>query len=134
MTNLSSDTHGSGRYEPLPELSVQVVKGVCVLRVNGELDTWTTPPLRWLLSQELSGECPGLVVDLSGCAFMGSSGLAALVAARDLANDTTIGLALAGMTPIVTRALRAAGLEPLFDIYASEIDALTALTTKATGY
>jgi anti-sigma B factor antagonist len=101
-----------------PELSVhQPSPKVCVITVACEVDMVTTPAFGQLLSQELAAGHPVLLVDLGGCEFMGSSGLAALMAARDQASQTGTQLALTGLTRTVARALAATGLEPLFVIY-----------------
>lgn len=82
-----------------PELSVhQPSPKVCVITVACEVDMVTTPAFGQLLSQELAAGHPVLLVDLGGCEFMGSSGLAALMAARDQASQTGTQLALTGLT------------------------------------
>lgn len=54
--------------------------GVRVLEVHGELDLQTVDALRRLLPDRVSITAP-TVVDLTGCGFIDSSGISALVAA-----------------------------------------------------
>ena len=56
------------------------------------------------------------VLDLSGVSFLGSSGLAVLVEARDQAQRSSGELRLVCSSRIVLRALEATGLRELFDI------------------
>ena len=101
--------------------------GVGVVEVRCELDMLTAPSLTQLLAQQLAQGCQVLVVDLGGCDFLGSSGLAVLVEARERAINTSTRLALAGLTRITSRALQATAIEGLFDIYPSAGDAVAAL-------
>lgn len=90
----------------------------------------TTPAFGQLLNQELAAGHPVLLVDFSGCDFMGSSGLAALMAAREQASQNGTHLALAGLNRTVSRALTATGLQQLFDIHPATEDALDALSDR----
>lgn len=69
---------GVGSGEQRPELTiVRPRAGLSVIEVRCELDVLTAPSLTRLLLQELEDGCRGLIVDLSGCEFLGSSGLSA---------------------------------------------------------
>ena len=57
-----------------------------MLHVIGELDTLTAPLLAVRLAEQQSA-VPKLVVDLSEVSFLGSAGLAALVEAKDAADN-----------------------------------------------
>jgi anti-sigma B factor antagonist len=112
-----------------PELTVTHLQpGLCVIEVRCELDMLTGPSLAQLLLQELGGECRGLIVDMGGCEFLGSSGLAALLEGKQQADSTAIPIVLAGMNRIATRALQATGLESVFRTYPSAEEAVSALS------
>lgn len=86
-----------------------------VVHVHGELDTMTAP----VLSEQLSGQMAAaglMVVDLSQVTFLGSAGLAALVAAKDEVDRAGRRLRLVCGSHTVTRALEATGLLSLFDV------------------
>jgi anti-sigma B factor antagonist len=110
-----------------PELTVTHLRErLCLIEVRCELDMQTGPSLTQLLVQELSGGCQGLIVDMSGCEFLGSSGLAALVEGKQQADSTSIPIVLAGLNRIAARALAATGLESMFQTYPSaEVAVLT---------
>lgn len=86
-----------------------------VMHVVGEIDTLTAPILRSRLDEQLE-TVPLLVLDLTDVTFLGSAGLAVLVAAKDLAERHQHTFRLVPGSRIVTRALEATGLLGLFDI------------------
>lgn len=85
-----------------------------VVHVVGEIDTLTAPVLRAQLDEQIAAVAL-LVLDLTDVTFLGSAGLAVLVAARDDADRRGHRLRLVCGSRIVTRALQATGLLTLFD-------------------
>lgn len=85
-----------------------------VVHVVGEIDTLTAPVLRAQLDEHIPA-VPLLVLDLSDVTFLGSAGLAVLVAGKDAADARGHTLRLVCGSRIVTRALEATGLLTLFD-------------------
>jgi len=115
-------------YGGQPEISVaDPVEGICVVAVACEIDLLSARTLQQVLARELGAGHQAVLVDLSECEFMGSSGLAALVASRGRARTGGTMFALAGMNRSVARSVEATGLEPLFDIYPEADDAAAAL-------
>jgi anti-sigma B factor antagonist len=86
-----------------------------VVHVVGEIDTLTAPVLRAQLDEHLP-VVQLLVLDLSDVTFLGSAGLAVLVAAKDAADARSHTLRLVCGSRIVVRALEATGLLTLFDV------------------
>jgi len=86
-----------------------------VLHVVGEIDTLTAPLLRAQLDGQIAG-VPLLVLDLTEVTFLGSAGLAVLVAAKDDAETREHRLRIVPGSRIVVRALQATGLLGIFDI------------------
>jgi anti-sigma B factor antagonist len=86
-----------------------------VVHVVGEIDTLTAPVLRTRLDEQVAA-VPLLVLDLTDVTFLGSAGLAVLVAAKDEADRRRHTLRLVPGSRIVTRALEATGLLGIFDI------------------
>jgi len=102
----------------LPPLAVsRPAPGVAVIAVSCELDMMTVPAFEQLLAQEARAGHRVLIVDLSGCGFMGSSGLAALVEAHDRGRRSGTPLALAGLSRTLARGISITGLDSLFDIH-----------------
>lgn len=122
-------------FESQPhELGLSVehpVPGVSVVRPVGEIDMLTAPALARALRDELTAACRVLVVDLVGVEFLGSSGLAALVEARQLAGKTATVLLAGARRPIVARGLRLSGLDQVFGWYPSVDEAVAAVDSDA---
>ncbi|MCF7553353.1 MULTISPECIES: STAS domain-containing protein [Pseudonocardia] len=95
-----------------------------VAHVRGEIDTLTAPLLRTELDARLPA-APLVVLDLSGVTFLGSAGLAVLVAAKDQVDRSGHSLKLVCGSRIVTRALQATGLLGLFDVADGVTEALS---------
>lgn len=87
-----------------------------VVHVVGEIDTLTAPVLRTRLDEQIAA-VPLLVLDLSDVTFLGSAGLAVLVAAKDEADRRRHNLKIVPGSRIVMRALEATGLVQIFDVY-----------------
>ena len=103
--------------EQVIDLDVERKDDVVVVRVGGEVDMLTTPMLGSCLSEQLQSDPGMLVVDMRRVGFLGSSGLAALVTAREEAGTRDVTLRLVSAGHAVLRPLTATGLAELFDIY-----------------
>lgn len=99
--------------------------GIRVLHVVGELDTLTSPLLAARLADQQS-MVAHLVVDLSDVSFLGSAGLAALVQAKEAADNGSRQLLLVPGSRIAKRALEATGLLGLFSTADDVPEALAA--------
>ncbi|WP_410645527.1 STAS domain-containing protein [Amycolatopsis sp. lyj-346] len=95
-----------------------------VVTIEGELDVATAPHLRTAAAAVTLGEGGLLVVDLAGVTFCDSSGISALIAARNLAEAAGAGLALAAVPDRLRRTFGLIGLGDFFPTYASAEDAL----------
>jgi anti-sigma B factor antagonist len=102
--------------------------GQVVVEVGGEVDMLTSPQLRAaVLDQFAEGAGVELVVlALDDVAFLGTSGLAVLIEARETAHASGVELRLACTARRVLRPLAIAGLIPLFDIHPTVDEALAA--------
>ncbi|MFF2815310.1 STAS domain-containing protein [Kitasatospora cineracea] len=79
------------------------------VRVKGEIDLDTAPPLRCALATALDSHRE-VVLDLSEVTFMDCAGLGALVRARNQADRRGARLVLHGAEPHVVRLLKLTGL------------------------
>ncbi len=86
-----------------------------VMALSGELDMATTRTMSDHLS-ELVRSGTDVVVDLRGLCFIDSSGLSALMAARQQSEDRGTTLTLRAPTRTVTRLLTITGLDRVFTI------------------
>jgi anti-sigma B factor antagonist len=98
-------------------LAVQRHGDAVVLQVVGEVDALTTPLLTEQINEQLGNDPVTIVLDLDRVTFLGSSGLAALINAKDQAAQRGIRLRLVCTTHAVLRPLAATGLADQFDTY-----------------
>lgn len=96
-----------------------------VLEITGDLDHATASELREAVDALPLAAGQILVVDLAALDFCDSSGISALLAARNLATERSAGIALAAVPANTTRILRIVGLDRVFTIHP---DATTATT------
>jgi anti-sigma B factor antagonist len=90
--------------------------GERILVVTGEIDIATAPQLRCELEALSRGAHSSAVVDLAGVTFLDSSGISALVAARQALAGTDATLVLLEPSPPVRLVLEMSGVDGLFEI------------------
>ena len=90
-------------------------RGTPVLALSGELDMATSPPVAQRLSELVAGGTD-VIIDVRDLGFIDSSGLSALIAARQRSNNRGTKLTLRGPSRAVTRVLAITGLDRVFDI------------------
>ncbi|MEU8591937.1 STAS domain-containing protein [Streptomyces sp. NPDC048664] len=88
-----------------------------VLEISGELDHTTAPELREACTAITLRPGQRLVLDLAGMTFCDSSGITALIAARNHALAAQADIALAAVPPHTLRVLRIVGLDQVFPIH-----------------
>jgi anti-anti-sigma factor len=109
--------------------SVELEDGVRVVAVRGELDLGTAPGLEGPL-EDAVGAAEPLLIDLTECEFIDSTGIAMIVRAwQRLANGdgTRDRLVICSATEQVRRVLEITGLELSIPVHASREEALAAL-------
>lgn len=97
-----------------------------ILTVSGELDVATAPRLRAEVGRLALDPGQLLVVDLAGVTFCDSSGISALIAARNAAEAAQAGIALVAVPHRITRTLGLTGLADFFPTYPTAEAAVTA--------
>ncbi|QQQ73475.1 STAS domain-containing protein [Saccharothrix sp. 6-C] len=105
-------------------------RGVPVLAVRGELDSTTIQPLRTGLSDQLDQRPPGLVLDLSGVTFMGSTGLQALADAIVRSRQSGTVLAVAAGHRAVLLPIGLTGLDGAVVVRPTVHDAVAAVLPR----
>ena len=119
---------------PTPfEVANEQIGEVRVLSVSGELDLGTAPQLEGPLEEALATGS-GLLIDLSACEFIDSTGIALLVRAWQRLDGEpgdgvgeNGGFALCGLYDQVRRLLELSGLSNSLSIHPSREEALAAL-------
>jgi anti-sigma B factor antagonist len=119
---------------PAPfDASALDVDGIRVIAVRGELDLSTAPTLEPLLEEAQAGG-DGVVVDLTECEFIDSTGIALIVRAwQRIEEDAgSRGLVLCTGNAQVDRVLEVSGLGQSIPIHPSREAGLAALQDEAS--
>ncbi|RME81512.1 MAG: anti-sigma factor antagonist [Caldilineae bacterium] len=106
------------------EIHVERDNTIAVVAVSGDVDAGTAPQLRQQFDELLGDGEQNFVIDLSGVAFMDSSGLATLV---QLFKRVRIGhgdVRLCGLQPEVRRIFELTRLDRVFDVFPSRQEAV----------
>jgi anti-sigma B factor antagonist len=112
------------------KVGTENVDGIRVLAVCGELDLETSPQLRNSLQSAIEEGANGVLVDLTDCEFIDSTGLAVLVAgwrAMEKGNGASNSLMLCCPDEQVERLLRLTGLYETIAILPGRDEAIAAL-------
>jgi anti-anti-sigma factor len=104
-------------------------RGVRAISVQGELDLSTAPDLEGPLEDLLDSGEGSILIDLSDCEFIDSTGIALIVRAWQRLNEAANGrrLALCSDNDQVRRVLEITGLELSIPVHATRDEALTAI-------
>jgi anti-anti-sigma factor len=117
---------------PFEASAAEVDGGVRVIAVRGELDLGTAPKLEGPLDEAVASGDASLLVDLSECEFIDSTGIALIVRAwqhldRAAGGDGQGQVVLCGGNDQVRRVLEITGLELSIPIHRTRDEALAAL-------
>ena len=112
-------------------LKEQVVEGVDVFALEGDIDMHFSPVLRDLFQGRVKEKCPALVLDFSGVEFIDSRGIATILEyLRDCA-DFGGKLCLAALSreikPIIVDTVR---LDKVMPIFMTVPEAITAMKDR----
>jgi len=112
--------NSGGRWVSLDGTDFRVVSAggaqVLVVKARGELDIYSGPTLRGLLTDAIAA-CPRqVVVDMAEVSFIDSSGLSVIIDAYKRADDNDIDLVLQGPTARAQRLLELTGLNRVLTI------------------
>ncbi|MGX7681372.1 STAS domain-containing protein [Jatrophihabitans sp. DSM 45814] len=111
-------------------LSKNTIDDQVVIEVRGEVDLHSATHLRDRLISAIDDGSKIVIVDLTNLGFIDSTGLGALVAARNRAEEKGATLRLACAAERLLKLFRITGLHEVFSIYSSVSEAAGA---DATG-
>jgi anti-sigma B factor antagonist len=109
------------------ETTVSIVDGVRVVAIRGELDIATSPSVRGVLDEAASDGVRPLVIDLSRCEFIDSTGLAALLHGAKPAQNGESHLAIVSPDGELRRLLELTAIAQTIPVYASREEAVAAV-------
>ena len=119
--SVEAGARGASRGIPVPRqrfavATEQLGNGTPVVYVIGELDLATAPAFERKLLDVTEAGMGEVIVDLSGCSFLDSRGLRALIAAKEQLGRVDRSLALVLSNPIVMRIFQITGFDECFEI------------------
>ena len=102
---------------------------VYVVHVRGEVDMSHEEELRGELRNAIAADSNGVVVDLTECEFIDSSGIRALLLSREAQNseDGSEGLAVAASSEQILRILSVMGIDRVIPVRPTVEDAASLL-------
>lgn len=109
------------------EATTEVEENAVVLRVTGEVDSYTAPLLHEHMAaafKKAASAGLAVVLDMSGVSFLASSGLSVLVEYHLRGAEKGTPLRVVAPAGSVLRALRATTLTELLELYSSVSEAL----------
>jgi anti-sigma B factor antagonist len=117
---------------PFETSAAQLDDGTRVIAVRGELDLSTAPELEGPLEEAIAAGDASVLVDLSECEFIDSTGIALIVRAwqrldRAADGDGEGRVVICSYNDQVRRVLEITGLELSIPIHSTRDDALAAL-------
>ena len=106
-------------------VKIEAKSGLTVCYVEGEIDINTSPGIKKQFDKLIGSKTPKIIVNLTKVTYVDSSGLATLV--EILKNMRSYGgrLRLSNMSPKIKSLFEITKLEKLFEIIASEEDAIS---------
>lgn len=106
------------------EISVSEMKRVQLFEVNGRVDSMSANELGQALNEAIDGGRTLIVVDMQGIEYMSSAGLREIVSALKRVHKTGGDIRLANPSERVMEVLELAGLDTIFKIYPTQVEAV----------
>jgi len=105
-------------------IRTQGYNNVTVVELQGDLDGDFVEMLRNTITDVITTNKTGMVLDMSKVAFIDSRGLEELLWARDYCNENKHGMRLAGLDENCSKILEITRLDGEFDCYAELSEAV----------
>jgi anti-sigma B factor antagonist len=107
--------------------------GLHAVSVSGELDQSTAPELRTALGDVVGDDSGGVLVDLSDCAFIDSTGLSLLVETKRHLAEEARRFGVCCPDADVRRLLELTGIDQAVGLFDTRDEAISALSAGAAA-
>jgi anti-sigma B factor antagonist len=104
-----------------------------VIAARGEIDLFTAPDLKQVLTDAIEGGEHRVVIDLSEVSFLDSTALGVLIGAVKRLRSRGGALAIVNTEPSIAKTFEITGLDQIFTILPSREKALEALDDTLEG-
>jgi anti-sigma B factor antagonist len=115
------------------QVQAETMDGLHTVTVSGELDQGTAPELRRALAGVLDGQSGGVLVDLSDCAFIDSTGLSLLVETKRHLSEESRRFGVCCADADVRRLLELTGIDQAVGLFDTRDEAVATLSAGATA-
>lgn len=105
-------------------INISEMRRVTLVEVSGRVDSTNANKLGDALNEQIDAGRVQMVLDLSGVEYMSSAGLREIVAAAKKVRNTNGDLRLASLSPRVKEVLDLAGLDMIFKIFPTQVEAV----------
>lgn len=102
--------------------------GVVALDLEGEVDVYTAPLLRQEIMDQVDKGTKNILVHLEKVEYLDSTGLGILIGGVKRLKEQNGSLKLVGPSPRISRIFDITGLNRIFDVYATQADALATIS------
>ena len=104
-----------------------------VIAARGEIDLFTAPELKQVLSDAIEGGERRIAIDLSEVSFLDSTALGVLIGAVKRLRSRGGALAIVNTDSSIAKTFEITGLDQIFTILPSRVEALSALDDALEG-
>jgi anti-sigma B factor antagonist len=104
-----------------------------LVAVSGEIDIFTAPEFKSVISEAIDAAGDNVIVDLAQATFIDSSSLGILISAHRRLNLRDGRLIIACDVPAVRNTFRITGLDSVLDVVDTREDALAARSEEPSG-
>lgn len=105
-------------------VTVSEMRRVTLVEVNGRVDSTNAGKLGETLNEQIDAGRNQLVLDLSSVEYISSAGLREMVAAAKRVRNSNGDLRIASPSARVKEVLDLAGLNMVFQVYATQVEAV----------
>lgn len=99
------------------KINSEISTQLALLRINGEVDMFSSPDVRKAIMEVVKKKIPKLVIDLHDVNYMDSSGVATLIEGLQLCQKYDGSLRLARLRDNVREVFELTKLDKIFKIY-----------------
>ena len=99
------------------EIGQDVQGGLTVMRLEGKLDTVSSPEVQTAVMAALESADKGVVIDMSEVAYVSSAGLRVMLIGGKTAKAACKAFRLAGLKPAVAEVFKMSGFDRLLEIH-----------------
>ncbi len=108
------------------DVNIKSYKRVDVVKVSGRVDSATAPDLEKSLQQLAESGRHHIVLDLQDVDYLSSAGLRVMVSTLKSVKRWNGDLKVAAPSPRVSEVLQLAGLNSIFEVYPTQVEAVGA--------